>query len=124
MIPGVYKNRYAGLTSNVANLPPSANSKRTLTFYAGRRSSAPTSMFTSIKVDVVPFLSYTKFVGPVCSGESCTLQGSKGSVWQKVEIPEIFWPWTQASIKLQVSWGDTTATAGVDDVLIDGVSFV
>jgi hypothetical protein len=124
MIPGIYKNRYAGLTSNTADLPPTANSIRTLTFYAGRRSSTSTSMFTSIKVDVVPFSSYTKFVGQVCSGESCTLQGSNGSVWQKVEIPDIFWPWTQASIKLQVSWGDTPATAGVDDVLIDGVSFV
>jgi hypothetical protein len=117
-------NRYGVLSSNTMNLTPAANSRRTLTFYIGRKTSAPTTVNGSVRIDVVPFLTFTKIVGRPCSGATCTLEGSNGSVWQKVEIPNIFWPWTQASIRLQVVWSDGAVTEGVDDVLVDGFSFV
>ena len=116
--------RYFTITSGTTINP---GNTRTVTFYAGRRSSTTGLNTASIDVQIKgssgPSVSSTQ--ASVCSGASCTLPGSNGSVWQKYTFSFTSNARYQLALQMTVYFGNgAVATDGSDDVLIDYISVV
>jgi hypothetical protein len=93
----------------------------TVTFYVGRRSSA-------IAINAAITLTLTPAFGtPVvqmfdaCTGLTCNLQGTGGTVWRKYTTQIAFLGLSKSSLQFTTSWAALARTDGTDDVLIDGI---
>jgi hypothetical protein len=97
------------------------NTIHTVTFYVGRRSSA-------LAINAAVTLTMTPAFGtPVvqtfdaCTGLSCNLKGTGGTVWRKYTTQVAFYGISKSSLQFTTTWAMLTKTDGTDDVLIDGI---
>jgi hypothetical protein len=97
------------------------NTMHTVTFYVGRRS-------TALAINAAVTLTLTPSIGTpvvqvfdVCTGLTCNLNGTGGTVWKKYTTQVTFAGILKAPLQITTSWAAVARTDGTDDVLIDGM---
>jgi hypothetical protein len=73
-----------------------------------------------MRVSVPAGVSWAQSFQP-CSGASCDLVGTGGTVWKKYTAQINFLAGQRLPLQITTTWNGATKNDGSDDVLIDGI---
>ena len=117
--PNSYTSQYQ--FSQTFSSPLVQGKQYALTFYQGRRSASSSDGDTTDPVIAVSSGSQRFLQGNACSGSQCSLQGSDGSVYQKVSVTFT----ASGSQQTSIAWTVTYQSQGVfAPVLFDEISVI